>query len=528
MSAALLDTPRTARRRWALELLGVALLGALQALSFAPHPLWWLQIACTAGFAWRVQAARRPARAALLGLVFGTAWLCASVWWLFISMHFYGGLAAWMAALAVLALCAFLSLYLATAMAAFAKWRFGSPLPDAVFFGAMWLAAELARGVLFTGFPWAASGYAHVDGPLAALAPWVGVYGIGAVAAMVAALVAALAARRSRASRIACAVAGGVLLLAPQALPQDLTQPSGTLSVTLLQGNVAQEEKFASAYQPQALAWYANALAESPGDLVVAPETAVPLLPEQLPDGFWDALSERFAHGDRAGLLGLPLGSFEMGYTNSVAGLSAASIATGRGYYRYDKHHLVPFGEFIPPGFHWFTEMMSIPLGDFARGPLNAPSFQVRGERIGPNICYEDLFGEELAARFVEPSRAPTIFANVSNIAWFGDSVAISQHLQISRMRSLELQRPMIRATNTGATALIDHRGQVTQSLAPITRGILQGQVQGRTGRTPFAVWASDLGLWPLWVLVLAALVAAIRESHRRSWVRPEAPPDAI
>ena len=157
------------------------------------------------------------------------------------------------------------------------------------------------------------------------------------------------------------------------------------------------------------------------------------------------------------------------------------------GFYRYDKHHLVPFGEFVPDGFHWFTQMMNIPLGDFNRGPLTAPSFDVDGERVAPNICYEDLFGEELAARFVPEATAPTILANLSNIGWFGRTIAIEQHLRISRMRSLELQRPMIRATNTGATAVIDHHGVVTHALPPFTVGILEGTVEGRQGLTPFA-----------------------------------------
>ena len=143
------------------------------------------------------------------------------------------------------------------------------------------------------------------------------------------------------------------------------------------------------------------------------------------------------------------------------------------GVYRYDKHHLVPFGEFIPTGFHWFTELMRIPLGDFNRGVLGPPSFAFHGERIAPNICYEDLFGEELAARFASPwtKHAPTIFANISNIGWFGDTIAIDQHLQISRLRTLEFQRPMLRATNTGATAVIDHRGVVTARSPPLHAG---------------------------------------------------------
>ena len=153
---------------------------------------------------------------------------------------------------------------------------------------------------------------------------------------------------------------------------------------------------------------------------------------------------------------------------------------------------------------------MNIPLGDFSRGVLNPPSFAVAGQRIGPNICYEDLFGEELAQRFGDAATAPTVLANISNIGWFGDTIAIQQHLNISRLRTLELQRPMLRATNTGATAVIDHQGRVTAELVPHTRGVLLARVQGRQGLTPFAWWAARFGVWPLWAgaaLVVLLLV---------------------
>ena len=144
----------------------------------------------------------------------------------------------------------------------------------------------------------------------------------------------------------------------------------------------------------------------------------------------------------------------------------------------------MPFGEFIPPLFKWFTQMMNIPLGDFNRGAVGQPSFEWQGQRLAPNICYEDLFGEELGARFANPATAPTILVNVSNIGWFGNTVAIDQHLQISRMRALEFERPMLRATNTGATVIIDHRGRVTHSLPRHTRGVLAGRGRGANARS--------------------------------------------
>ena len=179
--------------------------------------------------------------------------------------------------------------------------------------------------------------------------------------------------------------------------------------------------------------------------------------------------------------------------------------------------------EFIPPLFKWFTEMMNIPLGDFNRGAVGQPSLLVAGQRLAPNICYEDLFGEELGARFIDPAQAPTIFVNVSNIGWFGDSLAIDQHLAISRMRALEFERPMLRATNTGATAIIDHRGRVVQSLPRLTRDVLVGEVQGRGLNatsgwriTPYAWWVARMGLWPLWGLGMLAWALAWWAQRRR------------
>jgi apolipoprotein N-acyltransferase len=496
------------------------LAGLLQAVSIAApwngQPLWWLQLLSLAVLAWLAQQAPSWRRAGLLGWTFATAWLAATFWWLFISMHVYGGLPAPLAVFAVLALAAFLALYYAAACAVFAQVRGTNRLLGALAFAALWLLAELLRVTWFTGFPWGAGGYAHVDGPLSSLAPQVGVHGIGFVAALLAFALSLLPRRGTlRSWRYWAAMGGMAGLLAACNMVERPTHGAMNeprLSVALLQGNIPQDEKFQGGSGiPVALDWYGRQLNDSAASLVVAPETAIPVLPQQLPHGYDDALVARFAQGQQAALIGIPLGSMKEGYTNSVVGLKP-----GAGQYRYDKHHLVPFGEFIPPMFRWFTEMMNIPLGDFNRGPLGQPPFEWQGQRLAPNICYEDLFGEELGVQFADPARAPTILVNVSNIAWFGNTVAIDQHLQISRMRALEFERPVIRATNTGATAIIDHRGRVTHSLARHTRGVLAGEVEGRTAITSYASWVSRLALWPLWVVALAIVALA--------WWRRRAP----
>jgi apolipoprotein N-acyltransferase len=495
------------------------LAGVLQALSLAwpgqGEPTWWLQIASLAGLVVLLQRASGWKQAAFRGWLFATAWLVATFWWLFISMHVYGGLAAPLAGAAVLLLAAFLSLYYALAAGLFAAAR-GKPARDAALFALLWLGAELLRNTLFTGFPWGAGGYAHVDGPLAALAPWVGVYGIGAVAAWLAALLAHVLQRSARGSwRYWLAILATAGLLAACNVQTAAAPPperGPRLTVGLLQGAIPQDEKFEGGSGiPLALDWYGRMLKGTRAQLVVAPETAIPLLPAQLPDGYLQDLRDTFQRGDRAALVGVPLGNYDEGYTNSVMG-----FAPGTAAYRYHKHHLVPFGEFIPPLFKWFTRMMNIPLGDFNRGDVGQPSLAWQGQRLAPNICYEDLFGEELGARFADASTAPTIFVNLSNIAWFGNTIAIDQHLHISRMRALEFDRPMIRATNTGATAIIDRFGRVTQSLPRYTRGVLVGEVEGATTLTPFARWVSRLGLAPLWTLAALGVFAAWRARRSR------------
>lgn len=510
------------------RLLGFGAAGLAQALSMASpaggKPLWWLQLLSLAAFVWLLDGLRLQGagwrRAGLHGWLFSTAWLTGSFWWLFISMHTYGGLPAPLAAIAVLALAAALGLYYAVAAACFVVRGPTGRVTGAIVFAALWTLAELVRGSWFTGFPWGAGGYAHVEGPMAALAPWVGVYGIGAAAALAVALVALR--RPLRAAEAAL----GVVLFALVFIAPNVAEPlpgavrgdkgaTGTLQVALLQGNIPQDEKFIPGGGIEtALRWYGEQLRDAKAPLVVTPETALPLLPQQLPPGYLEAIQARYSQGTQAAIVGLPMnGRGGRGtYSNSVLGFQPGAAQP----YSYSKHHLVPFGEFIPMGFRWFIQMMNIPLGDFERGGLAQAPFLWQGQRIAPNICYEDLFGDEIGANFKDEASAPTILLNVSNIAWFGDSVAIDEHLSISRMRALEFARPMVRATNTGATVVIDATGRVTHELPRLTRGVLEVGVEGRRGLTPYARWVAPFGLWPLWILAMAIVAAAFALGRRR------------
>lgn len=499
-----------------MQVLQTLLAGALHAVAAsvfnAATP--WLQFIAIGWFAWVLSCTPTVKRAAFLGWLFAFVWYTGSFWWVYISMTRYGGMPAPMAVFALCALSGGLALLSGFAMGLARK----ASCVNTVFpliFAAAWLLAELLRGWIFTGFPWASSGYTQVDGWMGAYAPWLGVYGVGFMMALFAAsLVCAIqniVNSKPHQAMIWTFVALAVFVL-HWPMQKDFTESSGEMKVALLQGNIAQELKFTGQAKKEALDWYLEEMekaVEQNTQLIVSPEIAIPYfvvkvddtasgyLPEsRFPDDAWYKLRTLFAQGDAAALIGVPLGNeITQKQTNAMIGLKP-----GTEVYQYDKYHLVPFGEFIPLGFRWFVNMMNIPLGDFDRGTVDAPSFDWSGQRIAPNICYEDLFGEELAQRFRNEANAPTIMVNASNIAWFGHTSALPQHLQISRMRSLELQRPMLRSTNTGMTAIINHRGAVEKQLEPYTTAVIYGTVEGRIGLTPYARWASRVGLLPLWI----------------------------
>jgi apolipoprotein N-acyltransferase len=494
--------------------LGALAAGGLTVFAFAPFGLWPLQILTLAAVFLLTLRASGFAQGAWIGWAYSSGVMIAGVHWLYISMHRYGGMPGWMAALAVVLLSVALSTYAALGFG-FAGWlRRRAPLGASAIallvLPSVWTLAEWLRGWVFTGFPWVSAGYAHTGGPLGGYAPLVGVYGLALISGLVAGCIALLfAGKRAVPVGLAVAIlAGGIILK-----PVRWTTPHGEpISVRLLQGNVPQEMKFEPEQLQASLALYHASITRRPADLIATPETAIPLLSTQLPPDYLGLLADFARRSNSHIALGIPVSDGPRQYANSVLGLGPAPAATSAAAaqpYRYDKHHLVPFGEFIPPGFRWFVDMMHIPLGDFNRGILLQKPFAVRDQWVMPNICYEDLFGEEIAAQLAagKDSGMPqaTILLNMSNIAWFGDSIALPQHLQISQLRAMETGRPMLRATNTGATAHVGPDGAVIAQLEPFTQGELDAKVQGYTGLTPY----SRLGNYPAVIASLLALCAA-------------------
>ena len=500
--------------RWML--LAAVLVGACNVAAFAPFDLWPLQILA---LAWLFRQSMRTAtlrRAMLIGWLYGFGWAAAGIHWLYISMHTYGGMPAWMAALAVALLAAYLGLYAALTTGAATwlrrRWAASDTTLLLLILPSLWALSEWIRGWLFTGFPWLTSGYAHSIGALAGFAPVTGVYGLSWIAALIAGALVLLL-RPASSKKLAALVAVGLLAGGWALKSVQWTSPNGKpISVRLLQGNIAQEMKFSNEALLSSLMMYNDMISATPADLIATPETAVPLLPQQLPPDYLERLA-RFADTSGSHLVvGIPLSDGPGQYTNSAIGFSRE--LSGK-VYRYDKHHLVPFGEFVPPGFRWFVDMMHIPLGDMTRGaPLQA-AFAVKDQWVLPNICYEDLFGEEIAAQLAGAhfsGLAPaSMLLNLSNIAWFGNSIALPQHLQISQMRALETGRPMLRATNTGATAVITPDGVVSERLLPFSRNTLAATVQGYQGLTPYILLGNKLML----ALTLIMLAFAWRRQRQ-------------
>lgn len=447
--------------------------------------------------------------------VFATSWLIASVWWLYISMHDFGGLPASLTLLAILLLCGGLAIYYALTISLYFKCKHANPWLSGVLFATCWTLAEIARAEFFTGFPWGAIGYAHIDSVLVILAPWVGVYGICWVAAFLAASFSSSIEKFPQKTKnrkyisAAIALTGISVMLLPWKL-STTTDVQSSFSVSLLQGNIPQELKY-SPLKQEAVTWYVDQALQAKTDLVVMPETAIAYLQKDIPDQAWDKLKTHFSSGKQAVIVGIPTFKEKLGFGNSAIALQANADE-----YLYNKQHLVPFGEFVPSYFKWFNKLVNFGITDFIRGPLRPQPFIWNNQNLAIQICYEDLFGEELAQRFTHgEKKLPTVLVNMSNIAWFGNTVVVPQHLNIARMRSIELNRPTVRATNSGGTAIIDSVGTIQAVAKPYTKTVLVGSVPASDGRvTWFAQWAGRWGLMPLWAICISILIlfAATRE----------------
>jgi apolipoprotein N-acyltransferase len=488
-------------------------------LSFAPVGWWWFAFIGMGALAYLVREATSTKAGALIGFVFGLGYFVAGVSWVRISMHEFGNMPIALAWFSAILFASYLAIYpmLACAFTAWAKPK--SPFFFAFVFASAWAFTEYLRAHLFTGFEWLSLGATLTAG----MAPKVVlIVGGGFFGALVIVFVAALLPRvkaliRSGESaramartpwwlRLLFAVLATVVLtswLRDLGRPAMSTPISNPVRISLLQGNIEQSLKWDPARFQSTLDTYERLVREAKGELIILPETAIPTLLNRVPPEYIERL-QKIAKDKNANLLiGVPVEEKEK-YYNAAISLGVEPTQ------QYRKVHLVPFGETMPLQgvLGWFYRSFQIPMSNFAAGDPQQPLIKLNGQVLGISICYEDAFARDVHRTLPDA----TLLVNISNDAWFGKSAAAEQHLQLAQMRAIEFARPMVRANNTGITAVIDAKGRVTQRIESWQTGILETTVQGAKGYTPYMVWG-DL---PILIVCLAGIGIGAAQRLRR------------
>jgi apolipoprotein N-acyltransferase len=440
--------------------------------------------------------------AARLGFAFGFGLFAFGTGWIYVALHDYGDMPIWLALPVTMAFSAFLALFPALAGYAQAKFRAPVWVRAPIVIPALWVLVEWLRGTLFTGFPWLTFGYSQVPrSPLMGYAPILGVYGVSLMVALTAGLFALLwQVRWSRQGKIVIAFLAMLWLLGAGLRAVEWTEPQGApFKVSLVQGNIPQDKKFEEGRLLGTLALYRRLATQDDARMVVLPESALPLLRRELPEAYLAALQEHMKKNNGDMIVGAFEGQDDV-YYNSVFTLGQAPSQS------YHKIHLVPFGEFIPlrPALGWIiNEVLHIPMSDLTRGGIDQPPLAIAGQKVAVDICYEDVFGEEIIRALPEA----TVLVNVSNDAWYGNSHAAMQHNQISQMRAVETGRMMLRTTNTGVTSIIGRSGRILDSLPQHEEGTLTGLAQGYSGATPYVRWGNWAALAILALMLGAAWI---------------------
>lgn len=484
--------------------------GALTTLSFTPFDLWPLGL-LSAALLYQGLHDLNPRQAAWRGWYWGTGLFLSGVSWVYVSIHVHGYAAPALAALLTIGLVLGLAMIPALMAWLWARWLrpVARPWLASGGFAALWVAQEFFRSWFLTGFPWLYQGYAHTDTWLAGWAPLGGVWLLSFFTVFSACLLSEWMLWRQRAQALSAAallilVWGGGALLGQI----EWTRPAGApLSVALIQADIEQSRKWDPAHIDYTLATYRDMSYAQQADLIIWPETAVPVLSSRAMP-FVQGMAANLAQQGSTLITGIPVDETdEQGQMRIYNGIMVA----GEQPSQYLKHKLVPFGEYVPLEdlLRGLIAFFDLPMSDFSRGPLQQEPLQAAGYRLAPMICYETVY-PDFAARLAARSE---LLLTISNDSWFGKSIGPLQHLQMARMRALESGRWMIRGTNNGVTALIDHRGEITAQIPQFQQVALHGQVQPREGLTPWLRWGS----WPLAVLMMVVLLLCViaRRQHR-------------
>ncbi|MFW5449973.1 MAG: apolipoprotein N-acyltransferase [Methylophagaceae bacterium] len=473
----------------------VALLaGLLLPLSFSPfhyYPLAVLSLALLF-ISWQNCS---PQQAAVRGFLFGLGFFGLGVSWVYVAIHDFGQSGIVLATLLTGLFVGFLASYIA-GMGFFVKKLSGklfSTTDYLLLLPVAWLLFEWFKAWFLTGFPWLELGVGQIDGPLGGYTAIIGALGVSLLTAFLAGLLL-VSWQLRKGWPIALILLIGLSGFALKSVTW--TQTKGdTLRVSIIQGNIPQAIKWKSEQLFKTLALYqARTEQHWDSDLIVWPENAVPVFHHQVKELYLDPLAVQAQANKTDILLGLPVQDLASGgYFNSIL-----SLGSQEGFYH--KTHLVPFGDYVPLA--WLRGLIAffdLPMSDFQSGPASQPLLQVAGQKVGLSICYEDVFSSKILQVLPEAS----LLINATNNAWYGDSFAPHQHLQISQNRALETGRSIIRSTTNGISALIDHKGKLASTTQQFEEAVLTGNVQPRQGSTPYVSW----GQWPLWILSLFMLV---------------------
>lgn len=489
-----------------IKLLCAALTGAISVLAFAPFG-WWVLI--FPSLAWLIVTLYNTSdsrQCTLIGYCYGLGLFGAGVYWIYYSLHLFGAAIAPLAALGTFLFVAAAACYPALFAGLLARCR-RTPITWFLLYApALWLLVEWFRSWFLTGFPWLSAGYTTIQTPLAGFAPVGGVYLNSLLVVIISGAVGLVVVSRSARSVIVAVVVIGALGFGGRALQEiSWTQESGEpVSVTMVQGNIEQELKFVPSLIEDSLRTYAS-LSQTDSDLIIWPESAIPTLYSDV--ALWE---EEFAAQMRTRGSVVLSGGF-LANDDYTEFYNAIKVLGGTPAQQYTKRHLVPFGEFIPfrDLLTLLANLIQIPMSDLSPGQGPLAPIEINGVSYGMSICYEDAFGAEMIAQFPRAN----VLVNVSNDAWFGDSTAPHQHLELAAMRSLEFQRPMLRATNTGISALISHQGKILQASDQFTESALQVSVAPRRGETLF-VRVGNMLVVSLAVLMLLAAFVISRRSQ--------------
>ena len=492
-------------------------LAAATPRAFAPYYQFWLMpllfgalIALT-----ELKPHRRVSTAYWFGLIAYTA----QFWWIHTALHDVSGLPNVYAVPLTFLLPAFLALFPAIAFWLYGKQRLPRPLAIGLLLPMLWTLTEFARERVFTGFGWGALGYSQIAdySPLAALAPIGGIHLVTLATALAGAWLLLMVRNHSLVQRIIFALLFCIMLQQTNVRREKNYTDKNSLpvSVALAQGNIAQSLKFDESAAMATYQRYFEQVAATKAQIVVLPETAFPQFLQTVPTELVARFAEKARENGSALAIGIPAFTEDgKSHLNTMVNLSDYYPEHPAQIQIYAKNHLVPFGEFkpIPQLTEPLYRKMNMPLSDFKRGGIGQEPFDMAGQKVAFNICYEDGFGDEL----IDSARKSTLLANASNMAWSGRSDAMWQQLQQSQARALELGRYMIRATNTGATAIVAPNGRVVKFAKPNTATVLEGEVFGMTGDTPYMKLGSS---WPLFyaLLIVTGLLMAFRSGSKKT-----------